>query len=889
MRWLTIALFAVAACAIALPAASQTAEAEAESDDLDFDFDAYEREGDDEDDPEADDFEEDDLAEDDIDFEERWGELEELTVTGSAGQTLEVDAAESTVQFDNAELDAMGAVDVTDLSKITPNLEIRQGDATQANFFIRGVGLADFSANSSSAVAIFQDGVPLNSTAIQLVGLFDAQGVSVERGPQGAGSARNATAGAIRIDSRLPTGELTANFKSSFGTYASGDTLSGKLIQDYTGALEIPLLEDLLSARFSFRARYADPFQVNGCGNAIPFEDRIPRGGIFNPNEDEAAICGERDLNTWPRGEVSPIAEGLPAEVGDQGDWAARALLRFQPDLLDMDWTLGFRGGVLDQLSTLGQAMGTSPSLGGSTVRGYVEPDQQDEFDALLQQLQDPALARETLANNLASGRPLDIRPYRGDYNRVGQTRRTSFGSSLRGFMVFDGVPLVGTVNLENVSAYDEYDRFRDIDNDFTSDVLFEQVQSDNAWQYYQELKATGESDVGTFRWELGGYYLMEQLRSDISLFTYVPAADFDRSFAQDLWSFAFYGGFGYDFFEDLTLDAGVRYNWERKSFDLTQVNRDNGIVETAIPQTETWTAPTGLVSLTYRLTPDVATYAKYTRGWKGGHFNANRPNLPGEPELPARPETIDSIEVGARGSWFESRVSASAAFFYYKYKDYQLFLFEPAVADAPILEIVNANDAEQYGVELDLNVVPLQDVAIVPEELWGLDLTFRFGWLESQFLDFTNLIERIDQSTFTPFQQEVNYAGNRLPNSPKFKVSAVVQWPFDLGGRGTFTPRYDVAWSDDVSFGPNEGRGIENSLSETLPDFTIGQAAYTVHNLRFAYTTPDGMLEVAGWVRNLTDTRYKTFAFDARIFAATVINFVGEPRTGGADITIRF
>jgi len=205
-RLLILATLLLAACAIAWPAASQTTESE--SDEFDFDFDAYETEGDEE---EEDDEEiEEELDAEDLELEAQWGEIEELTVTGKAGQALEVDAAESTVQFDSAELDAMGVADIADIGNITPNLEIRRGDATQANFFIRGVGLADFSANSSSAVAIFQDGVPLNSAAIQLVGLFDTAGVSVERGPQGAGSARNATAGAIRIDSALPTGELTA-------------------------------------------------------------------------------------------------------------------------------------------------------------------------------------------------------------------------------------------------------------------------------------------------------------------------------------------------------------------------------------------------------------------------------------------------------------------------------------------------------------------------------------------------------------------------------------------------------------------------------------------------------------------------------------------------------
>ena len=41
--------------------------------------------------------------------------------------------------------------------------------------------------------------------------------------------------------------------------------------------------------------------------------------------------------------------------------------------------------------------------------------------------------------------------------------------------------------------------------------------------------------------------------------------------------------------------------------------------------------------------------------------------------------------------------------------------------------------------------------------------------------------------------------------------------------------------------------------------------------------------------MRNLTDVRYKTSAFDASVFADVVLNFVGPPRTGGFDVTLNF
>ena len=47
------------------------------------------------------------------------------------------------------------------------------------------------------------------------------------------------------------------------------------------------------------------------------------------------------------------------------------------------------------------------------------------------------------------------------------------------------------------------------------------------------------------------------------------------------------------------------------------------------------------------------------------------------------------------------------------------------------------------------------------------------------------------------------------------------------------------------------------------------------------------GNVEVAAWVRNVLDTRYKTYSFDVSLFAGSTIHFVGDPRSVGADMVI--
>ena len=75
--------------------------------------------------------------------------------------------------------------------------------------------------------------------------LFDVGSIEVLRGPQGSGSGRNATAGAIKVSSIEPDGQWGANASFTYGNY---NTIQAE------GALSLPLIEDMLSARFAFTA-----------------------------------------------------------------------------------------------------------------------------------------------------------------------------------------------------------------------------------------------------------------------------------------------------------------------------------------------------------------------------------------------------------------------------------------------------------------------------------------------------------------------------------------------------------------------------------------------------------------------------------------------------------
>ncbi len=848
------------------------------------------------------------------DASDPFADIEEFVVVGTATAGLEIGLSTSVTAFDAADLDALGAGELSDLAAFTPNLEIRSAGGTAATFFIRGVGLNDFTANAAGAIAIYQDDIALNSPALQLGQLFDIETVQVLRGPQGSGPGRNASGGAVRIYSRKPQGEFDVKFRTEIGFVDGADATS----RDFEGALEVPIIPDVLSSRFAFRVNLRDGIVDNRCGNAPP----IGLDRVVNPNRQRqgaaGAICNETSpLVTIPNPmggspanyTISALPTGLPDKMNDINTWAARGQLRFQPEGQDMDWIFNFHGGRVDQLARVGVALGTDGArdtpdgpivgfLGGAT-EGYRQPEiaaEENEIFAALGGGTAPTNAerrlirgeaRGVLASNLANR--LDRTPFEGDYNRAGDERMTTLGGFVRGDLDY------GSFQVTTITGAEHYDREIDADSDFTSNQIFETESEDRATQITQDLQVKGELQDQALAWEAGGYFLWEDLDYESLTAPGSSVVALNRIYTQQTLSFGIYAGVEWELLDDLTLETGARYNWESKKFEVHLFR--GGIRDVCGPPLPTtdpnaapadpaqdctdrlvWQAPTGTVNLTYHFTEEVSAYWKYSRGWKGGQLNAG--GASGRAFTLAEPESIDAFEVGFKGTWLEGRLDLSGSIFYYLYEDYQVFTSQNEPAAPPQRIVINASDAQLYGAELEGQLRPLE----------GLSLTARFAWLESEFLEFSQRVFRQiptaegDPPIIVPV--DLQFTGNRLPSTPRFTASGNIQYVWRLGRFGELIPRYDFAWTDDINFDQSNGRGAPNNDGVIfLPDHAIGQRSYWIHNLRLAYKNPEGTIEVAGWVRNLTNTIYKRIAFDASQ-VGLVGALPGDPRSFGLSVT---
>jgi outer membrane receptor protein involved in Fe transport len=853
--------------------------------------------------------------------------VEEIVVKGAdSAAATDFNVADSVTAFSAADLVALGAANIADLAAFTPNLEIVTAGATTPTLFIRGVGLNDFGANASSSVAVYQDDVPMNAQAIQLGTLFDMETVNVLRGPQGTGLARNSSAGAIKLYGRKPTGQYTGYLRGQGGNFN---------YQEYEGAIEAPIFQDMLSGRLAFVFTDRDGTMQNRCAGKPPRELRVAVPGTatltaLHKTENDApwSMCGEGvSGDSAETGTVffgkSKVPPGLPKWMNDRHNWATRGTLLFEPTL-ETSFVLNGHLSRRNEFSRVGQSYGTNGFfclngniadcntgaeeggskifnvLGGKQgiVRGYQAPEVIQDLTFLAPCFQfgfgfrrpgqggctgnnaNPNFAlfdtaQQVVARELA--RNLDDEPWKGDFNRAGKTTNDVYGGSLKGEYL-----LPWDLELDTVTAFDRYYRKIDVDLDFSPETLFQIVTQDDGYQFYQDVKLAGETPLAEtpIRWDLGGWVLPEKIdvKADVDLGDLGAFGVGHREYTQRLLSFGGYGSFSFDFADDFTLDGGARWNWERKRMDYKLITGLN------IPRfdqfQDIWSAPTGTIRLTYRFREDAHAFLKYTRGWKPGHYNATGSVFSGVTK--AEPESIDAYETGLAAQWFGGVLGGEASLFYYNYKDYQIFIAQQFAQSNPEFVVINANDAEVYGAEVNAILRP-----------WaGGYVNVNFGWLETQFLDFLILQQTtvITDIGFQVVNRELQNSGNPLLNSPRFKVAITAEQAFPIGHYGYIIPRYDGAWSDDTYYDAAKGRGQPNLEGfKYAPKLAFAQRAHWVHGARLAYRTPDGRLEIAGWVRNLENSAYKTYSFDASNFTATSIHFVGDPRTYGATLQVTF
>lgn len=396
-------------------------------------------------------------------------------------------------------------------------------------------------------------------------------------------------------------------------------------------------------------------------------------------------------------------------------------------------------------------------------------------------------------------------------------------------------------------------------DTDSTPNPLMNFATSAEVDMFSQEIRFSGE--VGDLNWVAGGSYLKIDGEYgskiwDNSSYTGITSLDGLSFDSYGLWdhdktAWAVFGQVDYAISEQLSAIVGGRYTRDKVTHSWSNVVGLDPFGYFALPGAVSQFAATSKddlfdfkTVLEYRPDEEWLIYAGVSQGSKGAGFNGSfQPDYAAS--IPFKREKLLNYEAGAKTSLFQNRAFLNLAAFYYDYTDYQAFVFEG------LAQRVQNVDATVIGTEIELQANPVE----------GLDLNFGASFL----------FKSKAKDVLLP---DGSMADQALPITPDFTLNGLVRYSWNVPV-GVASVQVDASYQDDVYY------SIVNHPTTKAKSFTLV-------NARVSLAEVDDTWEVAGFVSNIFDKRYQTFALDVSSFSFTQTQW-GRPRWWGVEMTYNF
>jgi iron complex outermembrane receptor protein len=384
--------------------------------------------------------------------------------------------------------------------------------------------------------------------------------------------------------------------------------------------------------------------------------------------------------------------------------------------------------------------------------------------------------------------------------------------------------------------------------------------------QFTQELRIASNNSTG-LGYQAGIFYFDENL--DIETFDF-PAPDATTPNAiveqrQDSKAIGVFGSVHYKFDSGLTLQAGARWNHDKKKLVAARPVDDRlffgGTVDPETLRAKdsvlTWD-----VSAIQELNEDVNVYARVAKGYRA-------PSLQGRILFDRDPSSADSehtmsYEAGIKSVLLDRKLRFNLTGYYFKTKDLQLSAVG-GVANANLL--LNADAVKGYGFEAELEARPVN----------GLTLTAGLSYNHTKIHDDDLTVEPCGSTpactVLDPFDPDnptnVFIGGNALPQAPKWTANftAGYEHPIGPGSLYVFTDWYHRSKVQFFLY-----RSVEFSDDQLLEG-----------GLRVGYKTD--RFDVAGFVRNITNDESAVSGIDFNNLTA----MVNEPRIWGVEVGVKF
>lgn len=202
----------------------------------------------------------------------------DIVVTARRRDEKLQDVPISVAAFSAATLERSTVQTISDIRTITPGLSFAsEGGKDNVSVSLRGIGQIPLGEGIPGVVTYFAN-VPVPSIGSN-VPTFDIADVQVLKGPQGTLFGRNTLGGAVLISPQSPTMNFGGYIEGTYGNYD---------YKEVEGALNVPIIRDILAVRVAGQVRRRDPliYSINGgSGFDNTHEDSGRVSVLFTPTD----------------------------------------------------------------------------------------------------------------------------------------------------------------------------------------------------------------------------------------------------------------------------------------------------------------------------------------------------------------------------------------------------------------------------------------------------------------------------------------------------------------------------------------------------------------------------------------------------------------------------
>lgn len=679
-------------------------------------------------------------------------------------------------------------------------------------------------------------------------------------------------------------------------TAISGDTLAAQ------GAVDITAIQDKAPNMTMQIARGSNSTLIGfirGVGQQDPLWGFEPGVGLY---VDDVYIAR-------PQGAVLDIFDVSRVEVlrGPQGTLYGRntigGAVKYVTNRLGNEFSGKVRAayGSYDQVDLVGQVtipVGETFSIGGA-VAWY----QRDGFgknlttgaehynkDVLAGRLSAEFTPSDTIFVRIAADKIIDKSNPRHGYRLVGNGGAAAFEPLASVYDTRAGIGdknkvetqgISGTIEIglsdaltfKSISAYRDGHTDTVIDFDGTSGPVLDVPAFYDDRQFTQELQLLFESD--SVQGVAGLFYLNG--RASGAFDTVVGALNTTTltSGTVKTKSYAAFADFSIDVTEQLKLSAGLRYTKDDKTGTVFRRNYTGirsplfgnaaavaGLIRTNYTNDRSFEKLTPRFSISYQPADNANIYASYGKGFKSGGFDMRgdaifTPTTSNGYE----PETIDSYEVGFKGSFLDRTLFTNFALFKSKYKNQQVTIQVPNLLLGGIASFVdNAGRGDIWGGEMEVRIVPSPYFSV----------NGAVGYTNADYKEFLTYISGgttpVDVSNAREFQ-----------NTPRWTANVSATASMDLaGGMLSFTPAVSLR-SDAYMF--------------EIPTPALDPDGYFLLDASLSWLSGDEKIKVSANLRNITNEKYRVggYNFPGALTGNSIIGFYGPPRTATVSVEYRF